>query len=134
MITDRWNGTPDNWNGGHPGDGKVYHKTAYVSDVRVTPFNEPNDIMAPTPIDQPDGCDVYYTQSTTTGVSQLWGCGGCLRCRSGRGDCVGACTLCAFFQGVDPTLCGACVVVWDPAEPGECHKWQKVTLQPTVDA
>jgi hypothetical protein len=60
---DSWNGSPDNWQGGHPGDGKVYHKTAYISSVSITPFNEPNDIMAPTPVDQPDGCDVYYSES-----------------------------------------------------------------------
>jgi hypothetical protein len=57
-----WNGAPDNW-GGVPGDGKTVSTAAYVSSVRITPFNEPNDIMAPTPVDQPDGCaQPYYSQ------------------------------------------------------------------------
>jgi hypothetical protein len=40
-----WNGTPDDWNGGVPGDGRVYQKSVYISSVSITPFNEPNDIM-----------------------------------------------------------------------------------------
>ncbi len=40
-----WNGTPDDWNGGVPGDGRVYQKVVYISSVSITPFNEPNDIM-----------------------------------------------------------------------------------------
>ena len=60
----RWNGNPDSWGGGYPGDGKSYSQTAYISSVKITPFNEPNDIMSPTPIDQPDGCEPYYTQCT----------------------------------------------------------------------
>jgi hypothetical protein len=63
-----WNGTPDKWDGGSPGDGKTYTKTAYVKSVKVTPFNEPNDIMVPAALDQPDGCDVYYTQSASCAV------------------------------------------------------------------
>lgn len=58
-----WNGYSDNWGGGKPGDGKTYTQTATVDYVSITPFNEPNDIMYPTPLDQPDGCEqVYYTQ------------------------------------------------------------------------
>jgi hypothetical protein len=40
-----WNGTPDDWNGGVPGDGRVYQKVVYISSVSITPFNEPNDVM-----------------------------------------------------------------------------------------
>jgi hypothetical protein len=57
-----WNGYPDNWGGGVPGDGKSYTETVLVDFVSITPFNEPNDLAYPSSIDQPDGCDVYYTQ------------------------------------------------------------------------
>ena len=59
-----WNGYPDNWGGGTPGDGKVYTQSVYIDSVSITPYNEPNDLMYPASIDQPDGCIPYYTQST----------------------------------------------------------------------
>ncbi len=57
-----WNGYPNNWGGGHPGDGKVYTATTYISSVSIAPFNEPNDIAYPMTIDQPDGCEIYVGQ------------------------------------------------------------------------
>lgn len=57
-----WNGHPDNWSGGTPGDGQTYNMTAYVSEVRITPFNEVRDIMYPDILDQPDGCIPPYFQ------------------------------------------------------------------------
>jgi len=52
-----WNGEPNGWGGGAPGDGKSYAAPpALVSHIRITPFNEPNDIMAMSTLDQPDGC------------------------------------------------------------------------------
>ena len=73
----RWNGTPDFWDGGRPGDGNIYRKTVYISSVRVTPFNEPNDVMYPDPFDQPDGCETYFTERTAGAISNLRreGCG-----------------------------------------------------------
>lgn len=55
-----WNGLPNDWGGGHAGDGQSYNVSAFVSSVSVTPFNEPNDIMAPAFADQPDGCTKTY--------------------------------------------------------------------------
>lgn len=52
-----WNGYPNNWGGGHPGDGKIYSQTALVSEVKITPFNDPNDIMYMSIDDQPTGCE-----------------------------------------------------------------------------
>ena len=57
MIGCRWNGYPNNWGGGHPGDGKIYSQTALVSEVKITPFNDPNDIMYMSIDDQPTGCE-----------------------------------------------------------------------------
>lgn len=53
-----WNGDPNDWHGGHPGDGKSYSQTAKVSAVRITPFNEPNDLIYMSVDDQPRGCVV----------------------------------------------------------------------------
>ena len=36
---------------------------AYVSEVRVQPYNEPNDIVYPASYDQPDGCSPFYLAS-----------------------------------------------------------------------
>lgn len=63
VWTCRWNGYPNTWGGGHPGDGKVYTQTTYISSVSITPFNEPNDIAYPMTIDQPNGCQEYVGQS-----------------------------------------------------------------------
>ena len=38
-----WNGRPNDWGGGVPGDGQMYSKTTKISEVRITPFDEPND-------------------------------------------------------------------------------------------
>jgi len=63
-----WNGNVNNWGGGVPGDGKVYLQETLVSHVRIKPFNEKNDIIYPSFIDQPDGCTISnYTPS-------WWGC------------------------------------------------------------
>lgn len=40
-----WVGEPNNWGGGHAGDGKSYSEVAYVSSVKIEPYNQPNDIM-----------------------------------------------------------------------------------------
>lgn len=60
----RWNGWPNNWGGGKPGDGKSYTQTAYVSSVKITPFNEPNDIMYMALDDQPSGCHIPLGRCT----------------------------------------------------------------------
>ena len=48
-----WNGPANNWGGGTPGDGKEYQVKTYISSVKVTPFNEPNDIMYMGTVDKP---------------------------------------------------------------------------------
>lgn len=55
-----WNGNANNWGGGAAGDGKSYSVTSLVSSVKVTPFNEANDIMYASFGDAPDGCDINY--------------------------------------------------------------------------
>lgn len=55
-----WNGNSNSWGGGSPGDGKEYSQTVLLSSVRITPFNDPNDVMVPDPTDLPDGCDGFY--------------------------------------------------------------------------
>lgn len=55
-----WNGRPNNWQGGVPGDGKEYNSTVYISEINVTPFNEDNDVMYPNMKDLPDGCTPTY--------------------------------------------------------------------------
>ncbi len=39
-----WNGFPDDWGGGQPGDGKAYTQTTLISEIRITPFNEPGGV------------------------------------------------------------------------------------------
>lgn len=58
-----WNGNSNSWGGGSPGDGKEYSQTVLLSSVRITPFNDPNDVMVPDPTDLPDGCDGFYATS-----------------------------------------------------------------------
>ena len=53
-------GRADDWNGGFAGDNKTANVTTYVSEVRITPFNEPRDLMYPSIQDQPDGCTPNY--------------------------------------------------------------------------
>ena len=57
-----WNGRPNDWDGGVPGDGQTYSKTTKISEVRITPFDEPNDIMAVNTADMPTGCNPSYQQ------------------------------------------------------------------------
>jgi len=52
----------NDWGGGRAGDNKTYNMTSYVSEVRITPFNEPRDIMYPSTNDQPDGCVPDYQE------------------------------------------------------------------------
>ena len=52
----RWNDAPNDWGGGHPGDGLEHSIETRVSLVRITPFNEKNDLVYPATFDQPDGC------------------------------------------------------------------------------
>lgn len=40
-----WNGAANDWGGGTPGDAKVYTMKTHISSVKITPFNEANDIM-----------------------------------------------------------------------------------------
>jgi hypothetical protein len=60
-----WNGDPNDWGGGVAGDGKSYNVSAKVASVRVTPFNEANDVMYPNLFDQPDGCVPNYHSKYT---------------------------------------------------------------------
>lgn len=55
-----WNNWPDNWGGGRPNDGQNYLQHTYVSEIKVQPYNEPNDIVYPMSYDQPDGCTPFY--------------------------------------------------------------------------
>lgn len=55
-----WNGRPDVWQGGKPGDGQSYNVTTLISEINVTPFNEPGDLMYPATNDLPDGCQPNY--------------------------------------------------------------------------
>lgn len=57
-----WNGIPNNWGGGFAGDNKTHNVTTMISEVKITPFNEPRDIMYPQTNDLPDGCIPDYTQ------------------------------------------------------------------------
>ena len=43
MLSDE---LPDHWGDGEPGDESI-PSHVYVSEVKVTPHNEPNDIMYP---------------------------------------------------------------------------------------
>jgi hypothetical protein len=67
-----WNGRPNHWGGGTPGDGKVYNMTTYVSEIRITPFDEPNDIMEVSSADQPDGCQTFYQQKYPNDCHPHW--------------------------------------------------------------
>jgi hypothetical protein len=51
-----------------PGDGKQYNQTVRLSSVRVTPFNEPNDVVVPDPTDQPTGCTQYMNCALTSAM------------------------------------------------------------------
>ena len=62
-LLSSWNGNSNSWGGGSPGDGKEYSQTVLLSSVRITPFNDPNDVMVPDPTDLPDGCDGFYATS-----------------------------------------------------------------------
>lgn len=55
-----WNGRPNFWGGGKPGDGTSYNSTVYVSEVNITPFNEAGDLMYQDTQDKPDGCAPNY--------------------------------------------------------------------------
>ena len=57
-----WTNFPDHWGDGEPGDGLSYLSHVYVSEVKITPHNEPNDIMYPATYDRPDGCQVIHGQ------------------------------------------------------------------------
>lgn len=50
-------GTAQDW-GGLPGDGVFYVSHSYLSEVKVTPHNEPNDVMYPMTWDLPSGCQL----------------------------------------------------------------------------
>ena len=63
-----WNGDMNDWGGGSPGDGKSYSQEVLISHVTVTPFNEANDIVYPSFIDQPEGCTPSKYAPT------WWGC------------------------------------------------------------
>lgn len=64
-----WNNWPDDWSG-VPGDGFFYLTHAYVSEVKISPHNEPNDIIVPATYDQPDNCIKYYLSPDT--CHRLW--------------------------------------------------------------
>lgn len=51
-----WNGVPNDWGGGRAGDGKERSVETRISLVRITPFNEKNDLVYPATFDQPEGC------------------------------------------------------------------------------
>lgn len=57
-----WTNFPDHWGDGEPGDKLSYLSHVYVSEVKITPHNEPNDVMYPATYDRPDGCDIIYGQ------------------------------------------------------------------------
>eukprot|EP00946_MAST-07B_sp_MAST-7B-sp1_P001516 g1516.t1 len=57
-----WTNFPDHWGDGEPGDGLSYLSHVYVSEVKITPHNEPNDVMYPATYDRPDGCQVIHGQ------------------------------------------------------------------------
>merc|ERR1712138_178176 len=49
-----WNNWPDYWghqedgvSTGAPGDSRMYLQHAFVSEIKITPFNEPNDVTYP---------------------------------------------------------------------------------------
>jgi len=63
-----WNGDMNSWGGGSPGDGLSYSQDVLVSHVKVTPFNEANDIAYPSFIDQPEGC------TPSKYAPSWWGC------------------------------------------------------------
>lgn len=67
-----WNGWPDDWSGGFPGDGKVYSQTTLISEVNITPFNEPGDVMYPSITDLPDGCATPYFQKYSDVCHPSW--------------------------------------------------------------
>eukprot|EP00949_MAST-11_sp_MAST-11-sp1_P000122 g122.t1 len=60
-VNPKWANFPDNW-GGEPGDGLFYLSHTYISEIKITPHNEPNDIMYPDTYDRPDGCTVMWGQ------------------------------------------------------------------------
>ena len=60
-----WSNWPDNWGGGRPGDGVFYTSHTYISEIKITPYNEPNDIMYPMTFDMPDGCNEQYISKDT---------------------------------------------------------------------
>ena len=61
-FNNEWTNFPDFWGNGKPGDGKSYLSHVYVSEVKITPHNEPNDIMYPATLDRKDGCDKIFGQ------------------------------------------------------------------------
>ena len=67
-----WNGRPDDWGGGSAGDGQEYNMTTFISSVRITPFDEPNDIMEVSTTDQPDGCEPSYQSKYPNACHTKW--------------------------------------------------------------
>ena len=61
-FNNEWVNFPDFWGNGVPGDGKSYLSHVYVSEVKITPHNEPNDIMYPATLDRKDGCEKIHGQ------------------------------------------------------------------------
>ena len=61
-FNNEWTNFPDFWGNGQPGDGKSYLSHVYVSEVKITPHNEENDIMYPATLDRKDGCDKIFGQ------------------------------------------------------------------------
>lgn len=109
-----WNGYPNDWGGGSPGDSKSYNSTTYISSVKVTPFNEPADLMYPQTSDLPDGCTPNYHQKYVLLV-------GCI-----TDVCMSACDSLAVCH--HNFLC-ACVCCWHvtryASSPSVCHSvWE----------
>lgn len=65
-----WNGYPDDWEGGTPGDGNSYSSTLHISEINITPLDEPRDMCYPSTADMPDGCTPNFQQRWDT--CHLW--------------------------------------------------------------
>jgi hypothetical protein len=70
-FNNEWTNFPDFWGNGVPGDGKSYLSHVYVSEVKITPHNEPNDIMYPATLDRKDGCEKIFGQEKNS-CHQHW--------------------------------------------------------------
>ena len=70
-FNNEWTNFPDFWGNGRPGDQKSYLSHVYVSEVKITPHNEANDIMYPATLDRKDGCKKIWGQEKNS-CHQHW--------------------------------------------------------------